>query len=407
MNTEKENNMTLGRVIAFGLLACLLYGVGAGLRADIGILLTPISQHSGVSYEDVSFCIAVMQLVFGLMQPVFGIVAGKRSNRFVLSLGVVMTLLSLAGMMLAQSFWTLLIALGIFFGCGAGAMAFGLILTSATYFVGKSYAMIISGMLNAAAGMVGFFLSPLLQFFIGRGGAVSALTFLFVPVVLLIPVAFIVTSRDPKRRDIQASGGDKDLSLASLGQAFHNRTFLLLLGGFSTCGFHMVIIESHLFSQFVLYGIAPEAASWAFSVYGIATICGALLSGVLCNTLSKGKLLAFLYGFRAVWVALYLFVLPKTFFTAVVFAIGLGMTGDATVSPTAGLVGENFTLRQVATLMGVLFLAHQVGAFFSAWFGGVLLAATGGYVTIWLIDIALCLFACCVSACIRRREGVA
>ena len=26
MNTEKENNMTLGRVIAFGLLACLLYG---------------------------------------------------------------------------------------------------------------------------------------------------------------------------------------------------------------------------------------------------------------------------------------------------------------------------------------------------------------------------------------------
>ena len=167
----------------------------------------------------------------------------------------------------------------------------------------------------------------------------------------------------------------------------------------------MVIIESHLFSQFVLYGIAPEAASWAFSVYGIATICGALLSGVLCNTLSKGKLLAFLYGFRAVWAALYLFVLPKTFLTAVVFAIGLGMTGDATVSPTAGLVGENFTLRQVATLMGVLFLGHQVGAFFSAWFGGVLLAATGGYVTIWLIDIALCLFASCVSACIRRREG--
>ena len=156
MNTEKENTMTLGRVIAFGLLACLLYGVGAGLRADIGILLTPLSQHSGISYEDVSFCIAVMQLVFGLMQPVFGIVAGKRSNRFVLGLGVVMTLLSLAGMMLAQSFWMLLIALGIFFGCGAGAMAFGLILTSATYFVGKSYAMIISGMLNAAAGMVAF-----------------------------------------------------------------------------------------------------------------------------------------------------------------------------------------------------------------------------------------------------------
>lgn len=397
----------MGRVIAFGLLACLLYGVGAGLRADIGILLMPLSQHSGVSYENVSFCIAVMQLVFGVMQPVFGIIAGRRSNRFVLGLGVMLMLLSLAGMMMAHSFVMLLLALGVLFGCGAGALAFGLILTSATYFVGRSYAMIISGMLNAAAGMVGFVLSPLLQFFIGRGGVVSALLFLIVPVILLIPTALIVTSRDPKRSDVRVDGGGKELSLASLAQAFHNRTFLLLLGGFSTCGFHMVIIESHLFSQFILYGIQPEAASWAFSVYGIATIGGALLSGVLSNMLPKGKILAFLYGFRAVWVALYIFLMPKTFVTAVIFSIGLGLTGDATVSPTAGLVSENFTLRQVATLMGILFLAHQVGAFFSAWFGGVLLAATGSYVTIWLIDIALCLFASFVSQCIGRRKAVA
>ena len=397
----------MGRVIAFGLLACLLYGVGAGLRADIGILLMPLSQHSGVSYENVSFCIAVMQLVFGVMQPVFGIIAGRRSNRFVLGLGVMLMLLSLAGMMMAHSFVMLLLALGVLFGCGAGALAFGLILTSATYFVGRSYAMIISGMLNAAAGMVGFVLSPLLQFFIGRGGVVSALLFLIVPVILLIPTALIVTSRDPKRSDVRVDGGGKELSLASLAQAFHNRTFLLLLGGFSTCGFHMVIIESHLFSQFILYGIQPEAASWAFSVYGIATIGGALLSGVLSNMLPKGKILAFLYGFRAVWVALYIFLMPKTFVTAVIFSIGLGLTGDATVSPTAGLVSENFTLRQVATLMGILFLAHQVGAFFSAWFGGVLLATTGSYVTIWLIDIALCLFASFVSQCIGRRKAVA
>lgn len=407
MNSQKGTGMTMGRVIAFGLLACLLYGVGAGLRADIGILLMPLSQHSGVSYENVSFCIAVMQLVFGVMQPVFGIIAGRRSNRFVLGLGVMLMLLSLAGMMMAHSFVMLLLALGVLFGCGAGALAFGLILTSATYFVGRSYAMIISGMLNAAAGMVGFVLSPLLQFFIGRGGVVSALLFLIVPVILLIPTALIVTSRDPKRSDVRVDGGGKELSLASLAQAFHNRTFLLLLGGFSTCGFHMVIIESHLFSQFILYGIQPEAASWAFSVYGIATIGGALLSGVLSNMLPKGKILAFLYGFRAVWVALYIFLMPKTFVTAVIFSIGLGLTGDATVSPTAGLVSENFTLRQVATLMGILFLAHQVGAFFSAWFGGVLLATTGSYVTIWLIDIALCLFASFVSQCIGRRKAVA
>ena len=62
---EKQNETTgLFTVIAFGLVACVLYGVGAGLRGDIGILLNPLADQCGLRYEDVSMCIAVMQLVF-------------------------------------------------------------------------------------------------------------------------------------------------------------------------------------------------------------------------------------------------------------------------------------------------------------------------------------------------------
>jgi len=49
-------------------------------------------------------------------------------------------------------------------------------------------------------------------------------------------------------------------------------------------------------------------------------------------------------GGRAVWSHIYLFVFSKNIFTAVLFSVGLGMTGDATVSPTSGLVGENFSI---------------------------------------------------------------
>ena len=80
----------------------------------------------------------------------------------------------------------------------------------------------------------------------------------------------------------------------------------------------------------------------AFAVYGIATIAGALLSGLLSNYCDKGKLLGFYYGFRGICVLLYLFVMPKTFVTAVLFSVGLGMTGDATVSPTSGLMQQIF-----------------------------------------------------------------
>lgn len=72
-------------------------------------------------------------------------------------------------------------------------------------------------------------------------------------------------------------------------EAFKNRNYWLLIGGFSTCGFHMVIIEAHLFLQYVSYGITREMAAWAFAVYGIATIAGALLSGLLSNYCDKAN----------------------------------------------------------------------------------------------------------------------
>ena len=396
----KNRHLSLLAVIGFGLLTCVLYGIGSGLRSDIGILLEPLAAQCQISYASVSFCIAVMQLVFGASQPVFGIIAARRSNRLILFLGAGFLAASFLGMMFSRSFIGLFFSLSILFGLGAGALSFGLILTSAIYFVGKHNAMIVAGMLNASAGMCGFFLSPGMQALLNLGGTSLTMEVLLIPIAALIPISIFVTSRDPKREETATA--EEGPSLANLKAAFHNRVYLFTLAGFSTCGFHMVIIEAHLFPQFISYGLAAQAASWAFSVYGLATIVGALLSGYLSTRLKKGRLLSFYYGFRAVWSIIYLFFLPKNMVTAILFAIGLGMTGDATVSPTSGLVSDNFNIKEVATLMGILFLFHQFGAFLSAWLGGVLLQLTGGYTVIWCLDMAVCLFASCMSYQIDR-----
>ncbi|MCI8367954.1 MAG: MFS transporter [Eggerthellaceae bacterium] len=425
--------MGLAAVIGFGLVACVLYGVGAGLRGDIGILLTPLSEHCQLPYADVSFCIAVMNLVFGAAQPAFGLVAARRSNRFVLLCGAGLLAASLVGMALSRNFWTLFLSLGLLFGLGAGALAFGLILSSAMRRVGPERAMMISGMLNAAAGLGAFVLSPTIQGLLDAGGTTFALSALLVPVAALVPIAFVVTSADGKgdasapNSAVEPGGVDASTSSESptapstdaassastapststssgaslFRRAFSNRTFLLLLAGFSTCGFHMVIIESHLFSQYISYDIPATSASWAFSLYGIATIFGALLSGWLSVKVPKGRLLVFYYGFRALWVLGFIFLCPKSLVTAILFSAGLGLTGDATVSPTAGLVNQQFSLAEAATLIGVLFFGHQIGGFLSAWLGGVLLGATGSYTLLWVIDAVLCTLAALASARIR------
>ncbi len=398
---EEGKPRTLLGVVGFGLLACVLYGVGGGLRTDVGILLEPVMEESGLCYEDVSMAIALLQLAFGASQPVFGMVASRTSSRLVICAGIVLMAAGLALAPFASSPLFLMLALGVLFGSGCGAVSFGLVLASAMRVVGARYAMTVSGMLNAAAGMGAFALSPTIQAMLGEIGTRSTMAALAASLILLVPLAFLVTRADGKA----AGEGDngKPVGIRELFRdAFSNRTYRLLIAGFSTCGFHMVLIEAHLFSQFVSYGIDPGAASWAFSLYGVFTIAGALLSGYLSSRIDKGRLVAFYYGFRAVWVALFVFAAPKTLAACIVFIAGLGMTGDATVMPTVGLVHQNFPLGRSATLIGFLFLVHQLGAFASSWLGGLLLVGTGGYEAVWILDIAACTLAFAMSARIGK-----
>ena len=81
---------------------------------------------------------------------------------------------------------------------------------------------------------------------------------------------------------------------------------------------------------------------------------------------------------RLVIIAAFL-LLPKSLFSVYAFAALLGFTGSSTVPPTSGLVGKLFGARRLAVLFGVAFFFHQIGAFVSAWLGGLL----GSYDLIW------------------------
>ena len=59
---------------------------------------------------------------------------------------------------------------------------------------------------------------------------------------------------------------------------------------------------------------------------------------------------------------------------------------------TSGLVGQFFGIRYLATLFGIVFASHQLGAFTSSWIGGILFDETGSYDSIcwFLSDLNCC-----------------
>ena len=356
---EKENSRL--SVFLVVLAVCLVYALGGGIRSNYGLMRGAMAASSGVDYAGISFVLAAAQLAFGIMQPVFGAVALKTSNVFVLLCGAAMAVVGLVLTPLCHGSWTLLL--------------------------GEKRASAVSGIINASSGLGSILLALVLRGVLDRFGLWGAVIALCLPMLCLMPVLLLLRKADAKQAE-----STPPLLRPLLRSAFHDRSYRLLALAFFTCGFHMAIIETHLYTQFTSYGFTEQSVTYAFSIYGIATMAGSVVSGYLGSRIPMKTVLGCFYASRTLWIVGFL-LLPKSPASMYLFAIMLGFTGMATVPPTSGLIGRLFGPAALGTLFGVAFLFHQVGSFVSAWIGGLAVTATGGYTLIWGIDAALCVAA--------------
>ena len=398
-----------GTLIITIISACLLFGLSLGVRMNYGILLNAFADHAGLTYSKISFVVAIGELVYGVTQPVFGMLALKKSNSHVLKLG----LLLLAGGFILSAFsrsaFLLSLTLGVMLSAGTGALCFGIIMGSVSPLVGQDKAAAVSGIINASSGIGSSVMSPVIEALISSIGLTKSMLALSVPALLFLPVAFWI-GKVGRRYDVVGgrSENGEQKSDASAGkrlrEAFYSRSYRYLMIGFGTCGFHMSLIQNHLYSQIVSYGISKSAAAFAYTAFGIGTMLGALLCGFICLKAPLKNVLGSIYGLRVVLIVLFLFLLPKNIVSVVFFTVALGLTGDATVTPTSEIISRKFGAESMALLFGFVFVCHQVGSFFSTWLAGRLFQITGGYDLIWIVNLCLCALASFVSYRIRRND---
>lgn len=389
-------------ICLIALSACVIYGISSGLRANYGVMLSAIAEKSGVAYASVSFVMGTAQLMVGVVQPLFGVVALKKGNSFVLGLGAVMITAGLLGIPYCHSTFSLLLFLGVILSGGTGAMAFGVVMGAVTPALGEKRAAMLSGFVSASSGLGGTILAPVMQRLLERAGLMSMLMVLCVPVILLIPVSFWLSRAEKDAKEMEAVPGQPPVSLLALVKdAATDRSYLCIAGAFFTCGFHMVIIETHLYSQYVSFGFSEQHAALAFSLYGVAAMLGCVVNGALDSRFPNKWVLGGTYAAR-VPIVLGLLLLPKTPLLLYGSAALLGLTGNATVPPTSGLIGRLWGTERLAALFGIAFLFHQIGGFFSGWLGGLCVSATGGYTLIWCVSMALSAGAAFASFQIRE-----
>ncbi len=376
-------------MIAF--CACLVYAVSSGIRSNLALLLNPIMLNSGVTYTEISFVIALGQLVYGLVQPLFAYLALKKSYGFMLTLSCILMFVGLFATPFCTNVTSLTLFLGVLFHAGTGGTCFGLMMAVATPALGLARATAVSGFVNAGTGVGSMFLCPFMNVLNSNFGIQTTMMTLSGLTLIIIPVSLWLSNR----KQVISTAADSDMGIdrGSFLSALHDRTFIIMLLSFATCGFHMSILQTHLYSQFISYGITDNVATLSYSLIGISTMIGAVLCGFCYRVFSLKNVLGTVYMLRAVAALAFIFLMPKTVISVILFSLCVGLTCDATVSPTSEIIRNHYGIKMLGILFGCAFIFHQLGSFVSSNVAGLIVDKTQSYDLLWSIDIILCMLA--------------
>jgi len=366
-------------IIGFG---CLISLMSFGPRSSLGFFLTPMSAANHWGRDVFAFALALQNLLWGIGQPLAGMIADRYGAGRVFCAGGLMYAVGLALMAQATSAPMLDLSAGVLVGFGLSGTSFMVILAAFAKLLPPERRSVAFGFGTAAGSFGQFLFSPIAVALMDNFGWQQTLTIFAASTLLVLPLSLGLAT--PKT---DGSRGTAQQSLRhALGEAFGHRSYLMLVLGFFTCGFQLAFITVHLPSYLVDRGLSATVGGWTLATIGLFNIIGSISSGWLGDRMPKRYLLSFIYFVRA--AAIFAFIaVPITPVTCIVFGAIMGLMWLSTVPPTNGIIAVMFGTRWLATLGGFAFLSHQVGGFLGAWLGGIVFDRTGSYDMVWWLAI--------------------
>jgi MFS family permease len=377
------------------------FALTMGARQSMGLFVGTLNTSTGLGIASISLAFAFGQLWWGLTQPIAGMVADRVGAGRVLFAGVLLVALGTALVPYMHTTWGLIFAIGVLSAGGAGMAGPSVLMAAATRMVAPERRGMATGIVNAGGSFGQFLFAPIAQGITATAGWVVSLQSLAALSLLALPAAWVLRgsgNTQPGGTELPREG-----TRVAIRRALATPSYRMLCAGFLVCGFHVAFIATHLPGVVAACQLPPELGAWSLAVIGLFNIVGSFAMGWAVGRWRMKSLLSLVYSVRALAVLAFMLA-PKTPAVLMIFAAVIGLTYLSTVPPTAGLVAKFFGAANMATLFGIVMLAHQVGGFLGAYFGGKAFEWTGSYDWMWYADIVLAVGAALVHLPIREAR---
>jgi predicted MFS family arabinose efflux permease len=361
-----------------------------GLRQSLGLFLQPIRADLGVSASAFGLALALQNLVWGLAQPIIGMLGDRYGPRPILVTCAAIYAFGLMLMAWGGPTLGLDIGAGVLAGIGIAGCGFGVVLGAVTRSVPPEKRVQAVGIVSAVGSLATLAVAPLGQVIIDHEGWQAAALVFAVLAAAIGPIAMFIGGKpEPIKEHARAPSNAK----AAARKAILHPGFMAMTLAFFACGFQLQFVTVHLPTYLGICGVSTEVGALALGVIGISNAVGSYVTGRLGTRYNPKQLLALIYLLRTCTIIAFIWF-PVTAFSTLAFAAVMGFLWLGVVALVSGLVSKMFGLQHFNTLFGIVFLSHQIGGFAGAWLGGVTYDITASYMTAWvsMAVVGLCAF---------------
>ena len=386
-NFDKANRNRGWIVVAicFGVMAFTF-----GARSSVSMLLPIWQEELDWSGSQAARGASIVLIMMALLSPV----AGNLMDRYNARLVIVIGLTALASGIGATSFVTdpvyYYLLFGVVGGVGWAFVSIPMITAAVSGYFERMRGLAIGIAVSGASGGQ----LPILS---GLGILIAAIgwraSYQFLALIVAALAILVLFWFKPPRGESRSSQPSRVDDLDTLTERIKflmvNRTFLLLLGAFTLCGFTTAgVIDVYFIPYAISCGFTLVEGSTAYGFHGLGNLAGVVLFSWMADHVHRPRLLASMFFLRAITFVLLLFI-EADIGLMFMFAVIFGTLNFATFPVIANIVATHLGVRILGLTLGLLFGGHSLGAAVGVSIGGWMFDLTAKYSWIWLLSIVL------------------